>query len=116
MTSLILTFGFTFVLIVVAMLVFIRIGAPVYRVERENIVALLELVINEKATEQDWDVFMAIPIRHNDELSQVQRRCHDIAQAHYVGGTRVFSDRGRQLLAQLLSELKQEVSQTEKDG
>ncbi len=106
MITMMLTFVLTFVVIVVAMLVFIRIGSPVYRVERENIAALLELVVDGRATEQDWDVFMAIPIRHDDELFQIQRHCHEIAKEHYCGGVRLFSDKGRQLFAGILSELQ----------
>lgn len=108
--TLVLTIVCTFVILVIAVAVFMRIGSPVYRLEIENLIALLELVVSEAATKQDWDVFMAVPIRHNDRLLQVQRRCHAIASEHYIGGKHLFSDTGRQLLNGVLEELKQDLN------
>jgi len=104
--TLALTFLSTFIFLVIVVAIFMRIGSPVYRLENENIIALLELVIAEQASEQDWDVFMAVPIRHNDTLFQIQQRCHTIASEHYIGGKHLFSDTGRQLLSEMLEEFK----------
>lgn len=104
--TLVLTFLSTFIFLVIVITVFVRIGSPVYRLERDNLIALLELLVNETASEQDWDVFMALPIRHNSELFRIQKRCFDIASDHYLGGKHLFSDTGRQLLGEILEELK----------
>lgn len=98
----------TFVFLVIVVAILVRVGSPVYRIDEHNVIALLELVVNEQGSEQDWDVFMAFPIRHNDELYRIQQRCSEIEQEHYIGGREMFSRAGRQLLAEILEDLKRE--------
>ena len=52
----------TTALILVALLVFRNMGLPVYRVEAINIKDS-ESVLDETASEADWDVFIGMPIR-----------------------------------------------------
>ncbi|OUS13142.1 hypothetical protein A9Q89_03895 [Gammaproteobacteria bacterium 53_120_T64] len=105
----ILTLGLTFIVVCLAMWVFLRIGAPVYRPDKDNIIALLELVLAGDATENDWQVFMAIPLRHNEALYAVQLRCSELGETEYIGGgaTTLFSEKGMQALSVILEELKQ---------
>ena len=51
---------------------------PVYQLTEENVVRLLELVIERQASEDDWNVFVDMPIRYNDELETIRRRCIEI--------------------------------------
>ncbi len=109
MTTFLLTLLLTFILIVLVMSLFWRFGSPVYRVERANVIRLLELVLSEEATEVDWNVFCAIPIRHDDELARVQRHCIDIAEREYLGGRgKLFTRKGTDELQHVLTKLKNE--------
>jgi len=99
----------TFVFVLVVLLVFIRVGTPIYRVERVNIIALLQLVVDGKATDADWDVFAGVPIRHDSELEAVQKRCLEIAERHYIGGRRrLFSPEGLDELRVILEQLQRD--------
>lgn len=104
--TLLLTLGF----VLVAMWVFMRVGTPVYRVDRKNIITLLELVVDGTATENDWQVFIGIPLRHDHELQDIQTRCAALTEAEYTGdqGDRLFSARGLAELKKLLAELKKQ--------
>lgn len=103
------TFVFTFFLVLVAVVYFWLRGTPVYRVEKENIIRLLELVVAEQAEENDWQVFVAYPIRHDRFLAEIQQRCLEIAETEYLGNNRhLFSARGRAEIQLILDELKSE--------
>ena len=93
-----------------AIWVFVRIGSPVYRIERDNVIALLELVLVDEATENDWQVFVSVPVRHNKELMDIQKRCVELAKIEYIGGpgNKLFSARGISELEKLLAEIKQQ--------
>ncbi|MEA3300519.1 MAG: hypothetical protein U9R22_09875 [Pseudomonadota bacterium] len=102
----VMTLLLTFAVILVALWVFIRLGPPVYRLERRNLIALLELVIAGRASEADWDVFTGFPIHHDPALAEVQRRCIAIAEREYRGGAALFTREGLRELAEILAELK----------
>ncbi|OUS10298.1 hypothetical protein A9Q90_01405 [Gammaproteobacteria bacterium 54_18_T64] len=104
----VLTLFLTFIVVSLAMWIFLRIGAPVYRPDKDNIIALLELVLAGDATENDWQVFIAIPLRHNDALQAVQLRCSELSETEYIGGSgaTLFTERGMQALLLILEELK----------
>ncbi|PCH50507.1 MAG: hypothetical protein COC20_06600 [Cellvibrionales bacterium] len=113
--TLLLTLG----VVVIAMWVFIRVGTPVYRIERDNIITLLELVLSGAATENDWYVFIGIPLRHNSELRDVQKRCEELTETEFTGiqGDKLFTAKGLAELERLLVSLKPDVaSEFEKDG
>lgn len=102
----VITLALTFVIVLITLLVFVRC-VPVYRLERQNLVTLLQMVVDGHASELDWDVFVGVPIRHNSELAEVQRRCIRIADKEYRGGKgRLFSPAGMRQIAELLDELK----------
>ena len=101
------TFLLTFLVVLGALLFFWTRGSPVYRVEKENVVALLELVVSEQAQDNDWQVFMAHPIRHDQELTEIWNRCLEISEREYLGKKdRLFTRRGLQEFERLLAELK----------
>lgn len=82
----VLTLFFTFIFVVLIFLVFIRVGTPVYRLDKQNLVTLLTLVVEGRATENDWQVFLGMPIRHNEQLEEVRRRCDELSEHEYIGG------------------------------
>ena len=104
----VLTLVLTFVVILIVMWVFIRWGAPVYRLDKSNVVALLELILAGEANESDWHVFVGIPMRHDETLFAIQQRCSEIAETEYLGGAKVmFTEKGLQALMVILNELKE---------
>src|SRR5690606_40107181 len=69
------------ILIFIAVLVVLAwVRTPRYRIQRHNVIALLELVLQGRASENDWRVFAAIPLRHNPALEEVRERCMDIEE------------------------------------
>jgi hypothetical protein len=107
------TFLLTFGLVLVVVWVFVKVGTPVYRIERENIITLFEMVLAGGATENDWQVFIGVPLRHNSELADIQQRCIELTAKEYAGGRgdKLFSARGLAELEGLLKELKHNGSQ-----
>ena len=107
----IITVGLSFALILVALLVFRYVGLPVYRIEAINIKTLLESVLNQTATEADWDVFIGMPIRHNPELDDIRVECAMLAITEMTvqRGVVIFSDTGRAQLEQQLHILNKQI-------
>lgn len=105
-STLLLTLG----VVLVAMWIFIRVGTPVYRLERSNIITLLDMVLAGRASENDWQVFIGIPLRHNKALQALQQRCVELTKTDYIGaqGDRLFTPNGLAELEKLLAELKQQ--------
>ncbi len=105
----VLTLLLTFIVVSIAMWVFLRLGAPVYRLDKDNVITLLELVLAGNATENDWHVFMGIPLRHCAFLQAIQQRCSDLSETEYVGevSATLFTEKGTQALTLILEELRQ---------
>lgn len=110
--SFIPTLLITLLLVAGTLWVFIKMGSPVYRVEKINIIRLLELVIAGRATSKDWDVFIGVPIRHNPELDAIRKRCERIADRELLGGDgeHLFTRQGIAELRAVLEELKNTVN------
>lgn len=101
-----LTLLFTFLIVLIIILVFVRIGTPVYRLETKNIIVLLTLVVEGKATENDWEVFLGLPIRHNEQLEDIRLRCQRISELEYIGGTgHLLTDKGIEEVKKILTKL-----------
>jgi hypothetical protein len=101
------TFLATFGVILVALVLFWRFASPVYRVERDNVICLLELIVAGKATESDWHVFESYLIRHNEKLQRYQLRCLELGEKEYTGKKPyLFSPSGLSELKKILEELK----------
>lgn len=109
----IITLGLTFALILVALLVFRYVGLPVYRIEAINIKRLLESVLAETATEDDWDVFTGMPIHHNPELDDIRVQCAMLALTEMTVRRElvIFSDTGRAQIEDQLKILNRQISQ-----
>jgi hypothetical protein len=78
----------------------------VYRLEKENVVELLSLVLNGNATTNDWEVFLGLPIRHDAILENIRLRCQVINK---VEGTNhpgnLLTEKGVKEIRKLLIEL-----------
>ena len=114
MSSFIVTAILTFVVLVIALVLFRYVGVPVYQVRAVNVQAILELAISGQATPSDWDVFIGIPIRQDIELDQIRHECamlsDDITERQ---GKLVFSQSSRQKLTELLEQVKAKIEASE---
>lgn len=98
------------VILSVIFLLLVKLKYPAYRLRRENVQQLLQMVLNHQASESDWQVFVSLPIRYDDELEQVRQRCVVIEEQEYLGfRQRLFSQRGEEQLKEILIELQQRV-------
>lgn len=70
---------------------------------------MFELVLSGEATENDWDVFVEVPIRYNDELESVRLKCTGLAEEFARGRKPGFllSEEGLVGIESLLTTLKQ---------
>ncbi len=78
-----LTVLITLVLIVI-FLGLIYFKPPVYRLTGKNLISLFELALSGEATESDWDVFIGMPIRYNDDLENIRLACEDLTETKAV--------------------------------
>jgi len=102
-----LTLFSTLVFVFVVLLIFLKFGVPVYRVERSNIICLLKLVMAGEATDNDWNVFIGVPIRHDPELDEIRCLCADITEREMLGERSpvIFSAKGYLELQEILDNL-----------
>lgn len=114
MSRFIVTVILTFVVLVIALVLFRYVGVPVYQVSAVNVQAILELAISGQATQSDWDVFIGIPIRQDTELDQIRYECamlsDDITERQ---GKLVFSQSSRQKLTELLQQVNAKIEASE---
>lgn len=103
----IITVALTFIVVILALVVFRYVGLPAYRVEATNIVRLLESVLAQTATTADWDVFIGMPIHHNPELDKIRVKCAMLEASEMTErrGRVIFSAAGRLELQQILNQL-----------
>ena len=103
----IITVALTFVVVMLALLVFRYVGLPIYRVEAINIQRLLQSVLAETASTTDWDVFVGMPIRHDPELDKIRVQCAMLEANEMTNdkGLVIFSPEGRRELQQILNQL-----------
>lgn len=104
------TLVLTILIFIGILVVLMWVRTPRYRIQRHNVIALLELVLNGQASENDWRVFAAIPLRHNPELDEIRERCMDIEEREYIGPGRsglLFSQQGLDELREILQNLKE---------
>lgn len=102
-----LTLLMTFIVVLVATVVFVRVGSPVYQLKKHNVEALLTMVVQGEATENDWHVFLGVPIRHNEQLEALRLKCCEISEREYIGGSGLLlTAKGIDEVRQLLLELQ----------
>lgn len=82
---------------------------PSYRIQRSNVIALLELVLNGEATENDWRVFSCVPLGHDPELARIRQHCMEIEEREYLGARPpgfLFREQGLEELQEILDQLR----------
>ena len=106
--TMMVTLLLTFMIIGILFLLFYRVKAPYYRVDKDRMVHVLEMALTGQATENDWQVAFSMVIRHAPELEMFRQRCVDVEDAEYTGLQRppyLFSAQGLQDLEAILNEL-----------
>ena len=107
MSSFIVTVLLSFIVLVIALVLFCYVGVPVYQVQAANVQAILKLAISDQATPSDWDVFISIPIRHDIELDKIRCECAMLAtEITERQGRLVFSEASRKTLTNLLKQVE----------
>lgn len=79
--------GLLFLTTLVLLVIFVGLvylKAPVYRLTNQNLIQLFEMVLAGEAYEADWDVFLDIPIRYDDELETIRLRCCELTEKKSV--------------------------------
>jgi hypothetical protein len=87
--------------------------APTYRPSRERVIELLESVLSGQAQPSQWDLFIGMPIQHDELLEQTRVRAvmlheglNGVARAREGIDGYIYDRAGREQIAELLSELK----------
>lgn len=82
---------------------------PSYRIQRSNVIALLELVLSGQATDNDWRVFSCVPLSHDPELARIRQQCLEIEEREYLGARPpgfLFREQGLEELEEILDQLR----------
>lgn len=70
----------TTIILIIIFLGLVYLKAPVYRLNKGNLIQLFELALAGDATERDWDVFLEMPIRYDDQLEQIRLECIELTE------------------------------------
>lgn len=106
--ELLYTLTFTFLVLVGLFGLFFRLKRSTYRLDKTNLIHLFELILSGEASESDWNVFLEIPIRHDDYLEELRARFIELTGEEIFpkdSGIRL-SERGREAIRLSLEELK----------
>lgn len=117
--ELLLVFSVTLIFSI-AMVVALTFGkAPTYRPSREQIVALLESVLDGTARQTHWDLFIGMPIQHDEALEAVRVDCVTLHEgldgsapaSEGIDGF-IYDRAGRERIAQILDKLRLVIEKT----
>ncbi len=90
-------------------LVLSKIKTPYYRVDQQQMIHVLEMVLTGQATDNNWQMTFGMVIRHSPELETIRQQCLDIEEVCYIGNQtslHLFSEQGLAQLRTVLAELK----------
>jgi hypothetical protein len=109
----VLTVILSFLIITGVAIILSQVRTPSYRLQRKNVITLLKMVLNGTASENDWNVFVSIPIRYDPELERVRLQCLGIEQREFLGNSGgsetkryLFTNQGLQEINSILSALQ----------
>ena len=90
--------------LIFAVLVWLR--RPLYRIDKHHVANLFDAVLEGQASDDDWNVFIEVPIRYNPQLDSIREHCAKISEDHgrVVRGKLKLDDQG-------LSELREQLAQ-----
>lgn len=93
--------------------------APTYRPSREQIVALLESVLEGTARQSHWDLFIGMPIQHDEALEAVRVQCVTLHEGldgsdparEGIDGY-IYDRAGRERIASILQNLRKVIEKS----
>lgn len=106
--ELLYTLAFTLLILIGLFSLFFRLKRTSYRLDKTNLICLFEMILSGEASEADWNVFLEMPIRHDDYLEKLRARCIELEGEEIFPkelGVRL-SERGRVEIGLILEELK----------
>ena len=104
-----LTVLFSILILFALFLVLSKIKTPYYRVDQQQMIHVLEMVLTGQATDNNWQMTFGMVIRHSPELEALRQQCLDIEEGCYIGNQtspHLFSEQGLAQLSDVLAELK----------
>ena len=104
MAAWLITILLTSLIIAGIVLVLLKVRTPRYRVERAQAKTLLYDIVNGKATEEDWQVFINIPVYNDEELEAIRQRCLQLDESEFIGCS---ANSGFFLTASAIEEIRQ---------
>ncbi|MCX4029014.1 hypothetical protein H0A36_05220 [Endozoicomonas sp. SM1973] len=75
------------ILIGCIVLLLLNVRTPRYRIERARVKTLFFDIVNGEASEEDWQVFISIPIYNDAQLETIRIRCLQLDEKEFIGGT-----------------------------
>jgi hypothetical protein len=87
----VLTVILSFLIITGVAIILSQVRTPSYRLQRKNVITLLKMVLNGTASENDWNIFVGIPIRYDPELERVRLQCLVIEQREFLGNSLILT-------------------------
>lgn len=102
------TMVLAFLVVLAVVVTLLTVRTPRYRLRRENIIALLGMVLSGQASSNDWSVFTEMPIREDEYLDSIRLRCIEIEEREYTEDGHkpyLFTSRGLEELRAILDEL-----------
>lgn len=107
----IITLILTIVVFVGVVLILTWAKGPHYRLTRKNVANLFRLILDAKATENDWRLFSALPLRHDPYLHNLREQCLEIEEREFTGINQsgfLFTRKGLEEIRELLEKLESE--------
>lgn len=104
-----ITFVLTLVFVFLLFGLFYYLKRPYYRIDKQQMVHVLQLVVVGEASENDWNMTFGLVIRHSPELESIRQRCITIEEKWYIGHRKppyLFAPQGLIELKQVLEDLK----------
>lgn len=94
-------------LVVIGVLLWVK--HPHYRMEKRDVIALLQKVLVGQASENDWAIFLSSSFRHSPQLERIRDECAAIDEREYHGQTPagfLFTDKGLEELKLVLARVE----------
>lgn len=106
--ELLITLLLSFFLFAVLFSLFYRLKKPIYQLGKENLISLFEMLLSGQASEDDWNVFLEIPIRHDPFLESFRARCIGLGEGEVRASSEgVFlTERAKKEIESMIRELR----------
>ncbi|MGH1440190.1 MAG: hypothetical protein ACRBBR_08785 [Cellvibrionaceae bacterium] len=108
--TILVTVVLTVVILALLFGLFLWVKMPFYRVDKDKMVKVLEMVLTGQARENDWRMVFDMTIRHNPELESLRQQALEIEEQYFTGlsanSDYLFTQQGLGKLENLLQAVK----------